>query len=107
MVIRVLMKRRIKEGDEKEAFAQIQKMRTRAMDQSGYISGETLIDHFDAKKTMVIGTWQSMEDWLSWKNDPRRIECEERLEKLLEEPAEYEVYVYKYRLERVMAANAG
>ncbi len=54
---------------------------------------------------MVIGTWESMEDWLRWKNDPRRTECEERLENLLAEPIEYEIYSYKYRLERVIAAK--
>ena len=103
MVVKVLMKRQYKEGMGKEAFALIRKMRTRAMDQRGYISGETLIDPADDRKTMVIGTWQSMEDWLNWKNDPRRKECEEQLEQLLEVPAEYETYVYKYRVERMMA----
>ncbi len=105
MVVKVLMKRRFKEGKEKEVYALISKMRTRAMDQKGYISGETLVNDADTKTTMVIGTWQSMEDWLRWKNDPRRTECEERLEYFLAGPTEYEVYSYKYRLERVMAAK--
>jgi hypothetical protein len=92
------MKRRFKEGVEKEGHALVSKMRTRAMDQKGYISGETLINNDDAQKTMVIGTWQRMED-------PRRKDCEERLEKLLAEPREYETYGYRYRLERMMAVK--
>jgi heme-degrading monooxygenase HmoA len=75
------------------------------MDQKGYISGETLINNDDAQKTMVIGTWQRMEDWLNWKEDPRRKDCEERLEKLLAEPREYETYGYRCRLERMMAVK--
>jgi len=46
-----------------------------------------------------------MEDWLNWKEDPRRKESEARLEKLLAEPSEYETYSYRYRLERMMAAK--
>ncbi len=38
MVVKVLMKRRFKEGKAKEVYALISKMRTRAMDQKGYIS---------------------------------------------------------------------
>ena len=105
MVVKVLMKRRFKEGNEKEGYVLISKMRTRAMDRRGYISGETLINNDDIRKTMVIGTWESMEDWLNWKEDPRRKESEARLEKLLAEPSEYETYSYRYRLERMMAAK--
>lgn len=105
MVVKVLMKRQLKEGKEKEAYALISKMRTRAMDQKGYISGETLINDNDTHKTMVIGTWQSMEDWLRWRNDARRKECEEKLEKFLAKPAEYEAYTYKFRIERIMATE--
>jgi len=69
------------------------------MNQKGYISGETLIDHEDPQKTLVIGTWQSMDDWLNWKENQKRKDLETTLEQLLEGPTEYEAYVYsKYYL---------
>ena len=99
MLVKVIMRRRMKDGHAREVFSLIRKIRGRAMNQKGYISGETLIDHADPRKSLVIGTWQSMEDWLDWKEDPRRIELEAQLEPLLEGPTEYEAYVYsKYYL---------
>ncbi len=105
MVVKVFIKRRFKKGKEKEGHALIRKMRTRAMNQKGYISGETLINEDDAKITVVIGAWQSMEDWLNWKNEPRRRECDVRLEKLLECPSENEVYSHGFRPERIMVVK--
>ncbi len=99
MLVKVLMRRRFKKGKEKEAFSLVRKMRMRAMNQQGYISGETLIDHTDLQKTMVIGTWQNNDDWTNWKDNPERKELEERLAPLQDEPTEYESFVYsKYYL---------
>ena len=99
-LVKVFMRRRFKKGKVKDVFTLIRKIRARAMNQKGYISGETLIDHDNPQKAMVIGTWQSKEDWLNWKENPRRKEIEAQLEKLLDEPTEYEAYVYsKHYLE--------
>ena len=106
MLIKVFIKRRFNEGKAKDVFSLIRKIRARAMNRKGYISGETLIDHADSRKTMVIGTWQSMDDWLNWEQDPRRKELEEDLERFLEAPAEYEIYIYsKYYLS--VSGNSG
>ena len=94
MLVKVLMRRRMKNGNVREVFSLIRKIRARAMNQKGYISGETLVDHSDPRRSLVIGTWQDMDDWLSWKENPRRIELEAQLEPLLERPTEYEAYVY-------------
>jgi len=94
MLVKVLIKRRFKEGKINEAFSIIRKIRSMAMNQKGYISGETFIAHDDPCKTMVIGTWQSMDDWVSWKSDGRRKKLETQLEEFLERPTEYEAYVY-------------
>jgi heme oxygenase (mycobilin-producing) len=106
MLVKTLIKRRQQAGKAREVFAIIRKIRAWAMNQQGYISGETLIDHDDPQKTLVIGTWQSMEDWLNWKNNPRRNELEEQLTPLLEGPAEIESYVYsKYYLSVASEGN--
>ncbi len=99
MLVKVFMKRRFKEGNIRDVFLLIRKIRSRAMHQKGYISGETFVDHEEPTKTMVVGTWQSIEDWHAWKENPQRNELESQLERLLEGPTDYEVYVYsKYRL---------
>ncbi|MBA3036500.1 MAG: antibiotic biosynthesis monooxygenase [Desulfobacterium sp.] len=88
------MRRKIKEGNLRNVFVLIRKIRAMAMNQQGYISGETLVDYNNPQGTLVIGTWQSMEDWMNWKENQLRKEIEVQLEELLDEPTEYEVFVY-------------
>jgi heme-degrading monooxygenase HmoA len=41
----------------------------------------------------VISTWQSMEDWLRWKESPERKKYEEMLSIFQTRPTEYEEYI--------------
>ncbi len=52
MLVKVLMRRQLKNGNAREVFSLIRKIRAKAMHQKGYISGETLIDHADHKITI-------------------------------------------------------
>jgi len=99
MLVKVFIKRRFKEGNLKEIFTQLRKIRSDAMRREGYVSGETLVEIDDPKKVMVVSIWQTMEDWLEWKKDAVRIERNKELEKMLKTPTEYEAYAYsKYYL---------
>ena len=93
MAVKVFIKRHIKEGKTKDVFALLNKFRSDALEQTGYISGETLFNHDDPKKLVVIGMWQSVENWLQWKENPDRKSHEAKMEPHLEKPTEYEVYV--------------
>jgi heme-degrading monooxygenase HmoA len=93
MAVKVIIRRRLREGRAKEVFALLKKFRSEAMDQDGYITGETLIGLDDPQKVLVIATWQSIDNWLKWKENPGRKANETFLEQYLEGPAEYEVYV--------------
>ncbi len=93
MAVKVFIKRHIKEGKSKEVFALLNKFRSDAMEQTGYISGETLFNHDDPKKLVVMGMWQSVENWLQWKANSDRKAHEDEMEQYLEKPTEYEVYV--------------
>jgi heme-degrading monooxygenase HmoA len=94
MAVKVLIKRRFKEGKDKEVFALLNKFRAEAMLQTGYITGESLVNVDDPQKILVISTWQSMENWLNWKEDPGRKTNEAKLQQYLEDPTEYEAYVF-------------
>ena len=94
MAIRVMIDREVKKGNRETAVEIIRELRAMAMKHPGYISGETFIAHDDSRKTMVIGTWQSMDDWMNWKEGATRKKLEGELEQFLEEPTEYEAYVY-------------
>ncbi len=93
MAIKVLIKRRIKEGKTRLAFALLNKMRADAMEQPGYISGETLINHDDPREILVISLWQSPENWFKWKENRERKANETIFERYLDDPTEYAAYV--------------
>ena len=92
MPIRVFIKRHIKEGREEEAIAMLNQFRHMAKKQPGYISGETLINHFDSRSITIVSSWQKIEDWIHWQNSAERAANEAMIESLLEQPTKYEIY---------------
>jgi heme-degrading monooxygenase HmoA len=92
MAVKVFIKRHIKEGKVDDAYKLLNKIRSKAMNQPGYISGETLVNHYDYRSITVISTWQSVEDWIGWEESENRAANESELENLLEEPTKFEIY---------------
>jgi heme-degrading monooxygenase HmoA len=93
MMVKVMIKRQIKEGKEAEVLDLLKKLRFIALDQDGYISGETLISTNNPLKLIVISTWESMDDWTRWKTSAERAKIESQLESLQEEPSLFESFV--------------
>ena len=93
MVVKVMIKRTIKEGKTREVFALLNKFRTDAMNQKGYVSGETLINHDNPREILVVSTWHGIENWLRWKENPERSANERLLGQYLEGPVQYDSYV--------------
>ena len=93
MAVKVMIKRHIKEGKAKEVFALLNKHRAEAMNQKGYVTGETLMSYKNPHRLLVISTWQSIENWLSWKENKDRRANEAKLEQFLEFPTEYDEYI--------------
>ena len=89
-----MIKRKIKEGKTKEVFALLNKFRSDAMNQRGYISGETLINHDDPLEILVVSMWQAMENWVTWRENSERRANENMLEKWPDGPTTYESYVF-------------
>jgi heme-degrading monooxygenase HmoA len=94
MAVKVMIKRQIKEGKTKEVFALLNRIRADAMNQTGYITGETLLCYNDPRRLLVISTWQSIENWLAWKDNKERRANEAKLEQFLEFPTEYDEYIF-------------
>ena len=92
-MVKVMIKRHLKEGKAKDVFALLNKQRAKAMRQRGHLKGETLMSYQNPQCLLVISTWQSMGNWLAWKNNNERIANEEELEQLLESPTEYDEYI--------------
>ncbi len=92
MNAKILIKRRFKKGKQKEIIALLRELRGGALNQPGYISGETLSSSEDPQVLMVIGTWQDMESWYNWKQNNTRQTLEKMLETYQEESTEYQEY---------------
>ncbi len=93
MAIEILIKRATDRGDSaKILLPLIVELRSFAVRQPGYISGETLFSIERPEECVVISRWTKLEHWQNWLRNPVRIEVNQRIEKLLVSQAEYNIY---------------
>ena len=92
MAIKIFIKRYVKKGRTQEAIELLKDVRSHALKQPGYISGETLINHYDPCNITVVSTWQTIDDWIRWEESDERSAKENQLEGLQEGPADFEIY---------------
>ena len=92
MAVKVFIKRYVKEGKTEAAVEMLKEVRSQALKQPGYISGETLINHYDPCHITVVSTWQGIDDWIRWQDSEERSAREDQLEDLQEGPANFEIY---------------
>ena len=92
MAIKALIKRHFKQGKSAQGLALLRELRNQAMTQPGYISGETLINHYDHRSVAVISSWRTIEDWIAWEESDARAAVEAKFEALLEGKANFEIY---------------
>jgi len=93
MLAKILIRRQFRTGHTREIVTLLNDMRSAAMSQPGYISGLTLMEPDNPNKMLVIGTWQTIEDWDQWKSKADRTRLESLLEVYQEGPTQYEAYV--------------
>ena len=94
MAIKVIITRKVAKGKQKDLLPLLVSLRAMAMNQKGYISGETLKGISDPDEFMVISTWNSLEDWNAWNNNPERGEIQSKIDAILEEKTIAKAYLY-------------
>ena len=92
MAVKIFIKRYVKKGKTQETIELLKDVRSHALKQPGYISGETLINHYDPCNITVVSTWQTIDDWIRWEESDERSAKENQLEGLQEGPADFEIY---------------
>jgi heme-degrading monooxygenase HmoA len=55
-------------------------LRTKAMQQPGHISSETLRELINPSHFKVISTWSTLGDWKTWQGSQQRLSIEEKME---------------------------
>ncbi len=93
MSVKILIKRSIKQEVAAVVRPLIVELRTNAMKQPGYISGETLKGIERPEEYMVISTWRSLEEWEKWLGSQERKVLEEKIDSISGKRTEYTPYV--------------
>ncbi len=96
MAIKVLIKRSVPENKARDMIPLVRQLRILAINQAGYISGETL-KSFDVPDTfLVISNWQSSDDWEKWLLSKERQKVQANIDSLLGGKTEYEMFHYGF-----------
>ena len=93
-MVKVLLERTIRGSQVKEVARLMREMRVLAMQQPGYISGETLHAVDDPNFYLVISTWESLDHWEAWFKNKEREKLAAEIDDLLERPTQMRVFTY-------------
>jgi len=96
MAVKILIKRTVPKDRARELIPLFRQIRSLAIKQAGYISGETLKRLDRPDQFLIISTWQSSDDWDKWIKNKERNELQNQIDQLLGGNTEYEVYHYGF-----------
>ena len=92
MAVKIIIKRRVPKSIAAQLKPLLLKLRNLAMNQPGYITGETLKRIDRPGQNLVISTWNSNEEWRKWAANAERAAVQAQIDALLGQPTEYEIY---------------
>jgi heme-degrading monooxygenase HmoA len=93
-MIKVHIKRKVPPEKMDELRALINQLRSMTMGQPGYIAGETLQRVDQPGESLVVSKWQSIDYWQHWLNSKERAEIQAKIDQLLGEETQYEIYEF-------------
>jgi len=93
MAVKVIIERTVSADNQSEVAELLKELRSKAIRQQGYISGETLFSVDRAGTHIVISTWENLRDWKAWEKNAARIDVVGRVDKLLDTPSKVSVFV--------------
>lgn len=96
-MVRVIVERHCQPGKQAEMESLLVELRTKAMRQRGYISGETLQSVDDPLLWLVISTWTDADLWRMWETMPERRETLSKIEPLLAAPEKVSIFSFARR----------
>jgi heme oxygenase (mycobilin-producing) len=91
-MVKVLVERKIAGKNVGEIVRLLRQLRVQAMQQPGYISGETLHSVDDPNFYLVISSWESLEQWQGWFKNPLRQKLAGEIDSHLEAPTRLRVF---------------
>ena len=94
MTVKIIIRRFVPNNTEKILMPLLRELREHAIEQPGYISGETLRSIENPTDYIVIGTWQSANAWKEWARSKEREKIQLKIDTLLGQKTEYTIYNY-------------
>lgn len=92
MSVRIIIVRHVPKEKAAELRPLLLQMRSLANAQSGYISGETLVNYDDPSENLVISTWKTLDNWNVWLKDPERRSLQAKVDEITGAETMYSVY---------------
>jgi quinol monooxygenase YgiN len=92
MTVKILIKRKVPDTQLEALTLLLRQFRVLAIEQPGYVSGETLQRIDQPGESLVISTWQSASDWDTWVDNPTRKSIQAQIDALLGTKTTWEVY---------------
>jgi heme-degrading monooxygenase HmoA len=99
MAVKILIKRKFKDGNMRVASRFLINTRTGAMKQPGYIASENLRNLEDQDQVVVVSMWENIEAWEAWKNSAERKAYIAEFKDYYVGEAQYEYYSLGLQLE--------
>ena len=93
-MVKIFLERSIKGKDVGKIVQLLRQLRIMAMQQPGYIGGETLHAVDDPNYYLVISSWESLEHWQAWLDDPQRKKLQEEVDSYSEAPTKIRAFTY-------------
>ena len=93
-MIRIHIRRKVPEDKTDDLKVLINQLRGMTMGTPGYIAGETLKRVDNPGESLVVTKWQSEFYWEQWLQSKERAELQNKIDRLLGEPTQYEIYEY-------------
>ena len=92
MSVQVMIKRKWKVDNPEALLPLLVELRSRAKEQPGYLSSETLRSLEDPDYFLVISRWESADDWQKWVRCDERREIQGQVDSMIGEKTFYEIF---------------
>jgi heme-degrading monooxygenase HmoA len=95
MAVKIIIKRKVAADKAAQLKELVMQLRSFSMKQPGYVSGESLKNVDRQNEYLVISTWDSLSAWKAWESSKERANIQDKIDSLLGQKTEYEVYEYR------------